>query len=340
MKKTTLSDIAKELGVSTGLVSMVINGKAKENRISEQLTKNVMDKASEMNYRPNQFARGLKTGYSYTIGLIVADISNPFFAKMSRAVEDYASQHGFNVMFCSSDENPDKMDVLVNMLIDRQVDGMIIAPTVHSEKQILDLKKNDIPFVLIDRYFPKIKSHRVVVRNKEGAYNAISHLIKRGAKHIGYIDISSKTSNMKQRFEGYKEALKDSGISFKSKLYKEIEYSLFQEDIQKQIHHLICDNANIDAIFFPSNILGIQGVQVLKKLKKEIPNDIAIACFDDPEHFSLTEPGISAIAQPIQELSRKAVDLLVEDIKKGRTNNKEYQHIELSTQFIIRGSCG
>ncbi|MGQ1787387.1 LacI family DNA-binding transcriptional regulator [Saccharicrinis sp. GN24d3] len=340
MKKATLSDIAKELGVSTGLVSMVINGKARQNRISEEMSQKVMDKAAELNYRPNQFARGLKTGRSNTIGLIVADIANPFFGKVARAVEDYAGQHGFYVMFCSSDENPEKSDSLIKVMIDRQVDGLIIAPTEKSENQILSLKKNNIPFVLIDRFFPKIKCHRVVVKNKEGAYSAVSHLIKMGARTVGYVDISSGMWHMKQRFEGYKAALREAGVSFKTSLYKEVQYSLFHEDMQIKISDLISENPDIDAIFFPSNILGIQGIQVLKRLQKKIPDDIAIACFDDPEHFSLTEPGVSAIAQPIQELSRKVVDLLVHDINVDKKEHGEFQQIELGTQFIIRGSSG
>lgn len=339
MKKATLNDIAKELGVSTGLVSMVVNGKSKQNRISEDLAKIVMDKATELNYRPNQFARGLKTGRSNIIGLIVTDIANPFFAKVARAVEDYASQYNLNVMFCSSDERAEKSDNLIKVLLERQVDGLILAPTIDSESQVLFLKKVKVPFVLIDRFFPEIESHRVVVNNYESTYNAISHLIKNGATKIGYVAISSELWNMKQRLEGYRKALKDAGIGYNPKLYKEVEFSLFNEDIQKKINDLMNENRDIDAMFFSSNILGVQGIPVLKKLRKRIPEDIAVVCFDDPEHFRLAESGISALSQPIQEMSRKAVELLVKAIE-NKNDVKKYQQIELRTQFIIRESSG
>ncbi len=262
MKKARLSDIANELGVSTGLVSMVVNGKTKQNRISDAVAKMVMDKAAELNYRPNQFARGLKTGRSNIIGLIVADIANPFFGKVARAVEDYASQYNLNVIFCSSDERAEKSDKLIKILLDRQVDGLILVPTIGSEDQVLFLKKMKVPFVLIDRFFPEIESHRVVVNNCESTYNAISHLIKNGATKIGYVAISSELWNMKQRLDGYRRALKDAGITYSPKLYKEVKFSLFSEDIQNKINDLINENRDIDAIFFSSNILGVQGMDI------------------------------------------------------------------------------
>jgi LacI family transcriptional regulator len=136
MKRTSLSDIAKQVGVSKTLVSFVLNGRAKEFRISDEICKKVMDAVREMNYQPNRIAQGLRTGKTNMIGLIIADIANPFFGKLGREIEQEAALHGYRVIFCSSDENAEKSKQQIAMLQQNQVDGYIISPPVNSEDQI------------------------------------------------------------------------------------------------------------------------------------------------------------------------------------------------------------
>ena len=171
MKNTSLSDIARKLGVSTTLVSLVLNGKSKESRINDEVAQKVRETAGKMNYKPNQLARGLRTGKTQTLALIVADISNIFFARLARVVEDEAGKFGYKVMFGSSDESPEKLSEMLNVFQERKVDGFIISPTEGSMRYISEFKKKNIPFVLIDRYFPKIKSKSFWVDSKTGGSN-------------------------------------------------------------------------------------------------------------------------------------------------------------------------
>ena len=195
MKKTSLADIAKALDVSKTLVSMVLNGQGDLHGINVNTQKRVMDKAKELNYKPNRMARGLRTGKSNSIGLIVADIANPFYAKIARSIEDYAYDKGFHLMFASSDENPKREEELIDMLTDRQVDGLIIASTLNeSNKQpLVNLKNSNIPFVLIDRYIEGIEVDMVVGDNEKGAFDLTNHLLDKGKKKIALLTVSPKS---------------------------------------------------------------------------------------------------------------------------------------------------
>ncbi|HRE98137.1 MAG TPA: LacI family DNA-binding transcriptional regulator, partial [Flavobacteriales bacterium] len=185
MKKITLEDIAKSLGVSKTLVSLILNNKAKEHGISPDTVDRVLKKVKEMNYMPNQAARGLRTGKTNLIGLIVADISNPFYARISRAIEDLAWKKDYHLMVCSSDEDPEKEAQLVRILREKmQVEGLIISPTTDNVEVFRDLKKIEFPFVLIDRNYPKFSCNSVVVDNIRSSQSAVKHLIDSGAKRV------------------------------------------------------------------------------------------------------------------------------------------------------------
>ncbi len=178
MKNTSLSDIARKLGVSTTLVSLVLNGKTEESRISKEVAQKVLKTAREMNYKPNQLARGLRTGKTKTLAFIVADISNIFFARLARVIEDEAEKYGYKVMFGSSDESPEDLSEMLDIFQERKVDGFIISPTIGSRKFIAQLRRKNIPFVLIDRYFPELKSNYVIVDNYEASYEGHFSFVK------------------------------------------------------------------------------------------------------------------------------------------------------------------
>lgn len=213
MKKISLKDIANRVGVSTALVSYVLNNQ-KEGRINKEVAQKIRETAKQLNYRTNQVARSLKTNKTYTIGLIVADISNPFFSALARIIEDEADNNNYTVIFGSSDENSKKSEKLMETFLNRQVDGLIIAPPENSESQIQYLQEQDIPFVLIDRYFPDIKTNWVAIDNYTAAYKAVKHFIDIGRKKIGMITFNSSIFTIEERTRGYLSAMKQNGIKF------------------------------------------------------------------------------------------------------------------------------
>lgn len=339
MKKTSLNDIAEQLGVSKTLVSLVLNGKAKEQRISDEICRKVTDLARELNYQPNQIAKGLRTGRTNTIGLMIADIANPFFGKLGREIENEASLHGYRVMFCSSDENAQKSKQQIQILQQGQVDGFIISPPAGSIDQIQALEKSKTPYVLIDRYFPEIDSSYIVVDNFQAAYDATLHLIKRGYQKIACVTINVELINMNQRLEGYKKALIDSGHEVTDDMIKILPFSHEKDDVLEAVKQLVADNNRADAILFSTSKVGIMGLESIHSLGLKIPGDMAVVSFDDPDAYKISAPPVTAIAQPLNEIGRQSVRVLMEMIQ-NRKNKPGHQKIVLKTNFIVRQSSG
>jgi LacI family transcriptional regulator len=340
MKKTSLNDIAQQLGVSKTLVSLVLNGKDREHRISAEVCKKVLSLAKELNYKPNQIAKGLRTGKTNTIGLIIADIANPFFGKLGREIEKEASIHGYRVMFCSSDENADNSRQQIEMLQQGQVDGFIIAPPAGSENQILALKRSKTPFVLIDRHFPDIETNYIVVDNVQASYEATAHLINKGYRKIACVTLNVHLNNMNQRVLGYKQALIDNHIGIDEQLIKMMPFSHEKDDLIDAVKQLEPGNKNkVEAVFFTTSKLGIMGIETIHSLGLVIPDDIAVVSFDDPDAYKISQPPISAIAQPLKEIGRESVKVLFE-LMNNKKGNPEIKKIVLKANFIPRKSSG
>jgi len=245
-KKTSLKDIAKEAGVSIATVSYVLS-KQENSGVSVEVSDRIKAIAKKLNYRPNQIAKSLQSGKSHTIGLVVADISNPFFAQIARIVEDQAKKHGYTVVFGSSDEKASKSNDLITFLWNRQVDGFIITPAEGSEGQIQLLMEQNVPFVLIDRYFPEIDTNYVAIDNYKAAYDATKELMANGKKRIAMVAYCSELQHMRERVQRYKDAL---GVDFRDELLQRVEDSELMYYIPNALEPLTQGVPMVDAIFF------------------------------------------------------------------------------------------
>ncbi|WP_338391659.1 LacI family DNA-binding transcriptional regulator [Fulvitalea axinellae] len=338
-KKTSLSDIAKALDVSTTLVSLVLNGKAKEHRISQRMCEKVKAKAKELNYVPNHLARGLRTGKTNTLGLIVADIANPFFAKLSRAVEDEADKHGLKVIFGSSDENAEKSAELIRIFQDRQMDGIIVAAAEKTEDQIEELLETKTPVVLVDRYFPDLNVDLVAVDNYQASFNAVEHLVSQGHKRIGMIGIRGDIYHLQKREEGFRDGLKAHGLEENDDWIRFTSSWKEFSEISEQLEHILSSPERPTALFLAKNHLGVGALEYFQNKGIRVPEDMAIVSFDDSETFRLASTPVTAVEQPIEQLGREAVKLVVEKVK-GKVENKEYREVFLQTQMLVRESSG
>jgi LacI family transcriptional regulator len=335
-KRIRQVDIADKLNVSVGLVSLVLSGKSHEFRISDEMAAKVIETAKALGYRPNQLARGLRTGKSGIIGLLVADISNPFFGKMARCIENEAAKLEYQVMFGSSDENSEKLENLINTFSSRQVDGMIIVPVFDSERILLSLQEQSIPFVFVDRYCEGVDEDAVVVDNYLGSYELTSLLIKKGYRKIAALAHNLGLSNIKERIQGYTTALKESPLDYPvEEFIFEVDFDQVDtrlEAVLKRAHKDGCD-----AFFFANNKLGISSLKYFDKIGLSIKDDIGIVSFDNPEAFQVTKPGITCLEQPIELMCEKAIQLLSRKIE-GRIKTKP-ERISLPGNLIIRESC-
>lgn len=335
MKKVSIKDIAKRAGVSITTVSIVLNGNGQERKISQDMIKKIMEVAEELNYRPNQFAKSLRTGKTFTLGLIVDDISNFFFGHLAKAVEEEANKFGYTVMFCSSENDEGKAINVLNSLLDKQMDGYIIAPTFSMLSEIEQLLEDNIPVVLIDRFFQNTAASYVTLDNYKGAFDSVAHLVKQGYSKIAIITNDTEQIQMQERFEGYKTALRKHKLPFLPNLVKKIPFKYTAQKVIKEIQTFIKDNPDIDSILFTSNNLGIPGLESIRNLNKKVASDIGVICFDDNDHFRLASPAITVVSQPIRAIGKKAVKILLEQIEKKET---EKTKSVLLPNLIVRDS--
>ena len=292
-----------------------------------------------MHYKPNLVARGLRLGASKTIGLIIPNIGNLFYARIARVIEDEAGKYGYRVMSASSDENPEKEVGMIKVLLERQIDGLILASSLKDSAEIMNLRKEKVPFVLIDRYFPQIKSNYVIVDNYHASYNVVTHLINQGFKKIGLLKITpSYLTPIKSRLAGYKDALHDHGIRFDKRLVKEIPFGGIRNAMEQALPELLFKPVSADALFFLNNDLTVTGLGIINKLGLRIPQDVAIISFDDLELFQLLYPPVTAVAQPWQEMAKEAVRVLMQEIKSSGTK-KEKSQVILPARLEVRKSC-
>jgi LacI family transcriptional regulator len=333
-KKISLKDIALKVGVSTALVSYVLNGKEKEARVGHEMAKKIKRAATELNYQPNFIARSLKSGKTNTLGFIVADISNPFFSNLARIIEDEAKKLGYTVIFGSSDEQAEKSKNLINTLVNRQVDGLIIAPAENTQEQIRDLQKKDFPFVLIDRFFPGIKTNTIRTNNYGAAYEATSHLIKNGYKKIGMLAYETTLFHMQERIQGYKAALKYHGIRANKNWLCKINQVSLQKDVSAYISTLI-ESKEVDAFLFATNSLAIEGLKQINQRGIKVPEEIGIVAFDETDAFDLFYAPITYVKQNLAVIGQQAVKML---LKKDKKDPKKLNEVIVEAKLIARRS--
>lgn len=336
-EKISLKHISDSLNVSKTLVSMVLNNKGDENGISKETQKRVWAKAKELNYKPNLMARALRMGRSFSIGLVVSDISNPFYAKLARFMEDEAAKRGYNLLISSTDENPEKEQNLIKMMINRQVDGLIISTSQSSPEQFLTLQDQKIPYLFIDRYFDGIDASSVSVDNFNGAYKAVEHLIYQGYKRIAAFAVTPVyVSSIRQRIDGFNSAMKTYTSQDPNELLVEVDYQDIVRNTRKKIFELLNNPSPIDAIFAVNNKVALACLEALTELGVSIPNEVAVICFDDLDVFKIISPQISCISQPIEEISRSAVDLIVTEL--DAQFSAVHRNLLLSPELIVRKS--
>lgn len=332
----TIKDIAKAVGVSSASVSFTLNGKAKEKRISIDLSEKIIKTAEAMGYQPNRMAVGLRTGKSKTIGLIVENISNIFFSTLAKTVEDEARKFGVNVVYCSTENDPAKGREVIQMLYHQQVDGYLITPTHGMEVDIKKLISRNKPVVLMDRFFPGVDVPHVVVNNYSGMMEGISYLFRQGFTKIGFVTINMELLQISERTRAYRDSLSGHNIRYMKSRVLVVDYNNSPQQSVGVIMDFMQQNADLEVIIFSTNYLGIYGLQAIKKLKLSVPSDLHIMNFDDHDMFDLCSPGITAIKQPIDAIARNALSILVGELGYGpRVANRQ---IELQTELIIRES--
>ncbi|WPU97024.1 LacI family DNA-binding transcriptional regulator [Mucilaginibacter sabulilitoris] len=333
-KKLSINDIANELHVAKSTVSFILNGKAKEKRISEELTERVLKFVEEKGYRPNQLAKSLSTGKTKMICLLVEKISDYFFSHIAFHLEALAYKNGYKIIYCSTENDPEKTRELISLLRARHVDGYIITPPPGIETEIQALLTDGLPVVLFDRYLPGIPTDYVGLDNYHGTYEAVEFLVKALSKRIALVTLNSGQTQMLERRDGYMTALK----KYKLKpLILKVPFENPMETTVKQSLQFIKDNPDIDAIIFATNYLALSGIKAINEAGLQIPSDIGVIAFDDHDVFRIYNPSISAIAQPLDEMAKQLFKILLDKLE-NRVRLKDLSKIIIQPELILRGS--
>jgi DNA-binding LacI/PurR family transcriptional regulator len=328
--KHTIYDVAKEAGVSIATVSKVINNTG---RISDKTRTHVNKVMARLQYEPNMIASALMGKITYTIGLTIPDLANPFFAEIARAVEDRAQELGFSLVICSTDNNPEKELKYINLLIKKRVDGIVLVTSIQNDTAIKELITKKLPITLIAREMQTLAVDTVLVDDYLGGIQATSHLIAKGHKRIAVIAENMNIMSSKERIRGYRFALNEANIKVDSSIIMECDFSI---EGGKEISRRLLTSANPPTAIFACNDLLATGViQAARELNIDVPAELSVVGFDNTIIATLTDPSLTTIAQPIQEIGRNAVDLLIKEIKSEKTGK---QRIVLHPELVERGS--
>lgn len=332
-KSTSLKDIARSVGVSTALVSYVLNNK-KEGRINKEVAQKIRDTAARLFYRPNHVARSLRTSKTNTIGLIVADISNPFSSALARIIEDEAYGKGYTVIFASSDENEQKFAAIIDSLLNRQVDGLIVLPPAFSQAQIRVLQEQAVPFVLADRLFPEMDANSVVVDNYSAAYEAVQHLIAGGYKKIGMVSYQSSLYHLGERERGYLAALENAKMMVHKDWLKKVTLSHTQKETEQTLYSLLSSDQPVDALLFASNQIACSALRYINSLSLKVPRQLGIVSFDETDVFDFFYAPLTYVQQPLRQIGQLSVKMLLENIGKKRKT----EQVMIPARLVIRSS--
>lgn len=333
----TIKDIARALGLSTSTVSRALRDSYE---ISPETKRLVLEYAEKINYHPNPIALSLKERRSRSIGVIVSEIANSFFSQTIDGIESIAYKNGYNVIISQSRESSEREQINLNYLTSRSIDGMIISVSSETKdySTLKELYDRGMPIVFFDRIVNEINTHKVIVDNYKGAYDATVTLIKEGFKTIAAITNSDSLSITRERVAGYKAALADHGIKEKDSLIKFCPHGgLIQEEVEAKVRELINADTRPDAILALGDKLTTGCLRVLKANKLKVPEEMALMGFSNSDTTELIDPSLSIIKQPAFQMGEIATTLLLQLIESKHPVT-EFETRVLAPQIILRDS--
>ena len=329
----TIKDVARLAGVSTTTVSHVIN----ETRfVSDELRARVLAAMEELNYRPNVLARGLRLGETRTIGLIVPDNSNPFFAEVARIVEDVGFANGYSVILCNSDGSLEKEAAYIGVLIAKHVDGVIFIAAGSKVEHVSELAGAGIPVVLADRDIAHTLADVVLVDNEQGGYDATRYLLGQGHRRIACIAGPSDVTPSADRVRGYRRALEDARVLVREEWIVPGDFRF--EGGEAAVDRLLGMGQTPTAIFACNDMMAIGALRAIRASGRQVPDDVSIIGFDDIPLASAVMPALTTVAQPITELATLATQYLIAQMQDdGDTRSR--QRVVLEARLVVRASC-
>lgn len=332
-KMTSLNEVARRAGVSIATVSRVINNSS---RVNPETRMKVQQVIKELKYQPNRVAKRLrnKNASGNLLGVLIPDIQNPFYVEVLRGIEDVAFQHKYVLIMCNFSQDEMKERRYLDILQSESIDGLIAAPTDEYDLKVINLVRNGLPIVCVDRGLSGVDVDVVLVDNQEGAFSAVDHLAKKGHKRIAFISGMPAIPSSRKRKLGYIEALETNGLAFSEEL---IRYG----DSKMESGTVLCKELMSlpnppDAIFTGNNLITLGALEAINEMGLRIPNDVAVVGFDDMFWANSLNPPLTAVRQPAYEIGKRAAEQLISRINDS---TRPTMNMVMKTELIVRKSC-
>jgi len=329
----TLKDVAKLAEVHSSTVSRVLRGN-EDLRIPEDTRQKIFSAAKELNYHPDQTARSLRLKKSFSFGLIVPDITNPFFARIARSIDNCSFKTGYTVIVCNTDEDQKKEIHFINELMSRGIDGLIIAPVQDSIAHLRELKENKFPFVLVDRFFDEMETNAVVSNNEDSAYEAVEYLQKLGHHRVAMIQGRNKIYTIEKRLIGYQRAVHHLNLDNSPDLIAGDGFRL--EDGYEAAMTVLNLDKRPTAMLVSGNLVSVGVLKAILDSGLTIPDDISIIAYADNVFSPYLLTPLTTVSHPLLEMGDRAFHLLKEHMESK--NPIPYSKIVVQSKFEIRES--
>ena len=328
--KATIYDIAREAGVSIATVSNAINGKGK---ISQKRRKEILEIMERMHYQPSVIASALMGKKTFTLGLLIPDVSNPFFAEIARAIEDQAHHSGYSVIICSTDNKDERIERYIKLLEQKSVDGIIIGTGIDNLEILKQLLSKSIPVAMIARDVDSLSLHTVITDDFYGGTIAAEHLIGLGHRKLAVLAENLKVSSSRERVRGFKSALLEANIPFDDTNVVACDYKI--EDGKRGAKALLRKGDRPTAIFCCNDMLAIGVLQAAKDEGLQVPGDLSVIGFDNTILSNVVNPPITTVAQPMEYMAKLVFELIVSNLENDLAPKKR---IVLRPELIVRES--
>lgn len=329
--KATIYDIAKEAGVSIATVSNVMNGKG---RISKKRREEILGIMERLQYKPSVIASALMGKRTFTLGLLIPDVANPFFAEIARAVEDEAHQAGYSLIICSTDNKDEKVERYLKLLEQKSVDGIMIGTGIENIGLLRTLQQKSVPIVMIAREAESLSAPTVVTDDFLGGTLAARHLAELGHYRVAVLTESLKVSSSRERIRGFAFARFEAGMALNEESIVTCDPSIV--DAKRGAMQLLRQNERPTAIFCSNDLLAVGALQAAKEEGLQVPNELSVIGFDNTILSGVTDPPLTTVAQPMEQMARLAFSLLMDNPESK--SDLTAQRIVLRPELIVRKS--
>jgi len=313
----TIYDVAKKAGVSIATVSRVINN---SDAVSERTRQQVQQAIKELKYAPNMIASALTKKSTLTLGLLIPDISNPFFSELARGVEDASNDFGFNIIMCNTDYSLEKEATYISLLKQKSVDGFIISTAYYNDENIIKLLKENVPLILLGRDIEDSKGYPIDVvgsNNVKGGYIATKHLIDLGHEKIACLLGPRQIKVNLERKIGYLKALEEAGLKAYDEIIIHGDFKL--EFGYKKTIEIFKGPIKPTAFFAANDLTALGVIKAIKNLGLSVPDDISVIGYDNTILAEITDPPLTTINQQMRKMGYRATELLIKRIKDERS---------------------